>query len=50
MIFFASSRRLSREAFRAMARTIPEDVKEKQYPNKDYHTMYIGEIVEVLSK
>ena len=29
---------------------IPEDVKEKQYPNKDYHTMYIGEIVEVLSK
>ena len=29
---------------------IPDDVKEKQYPNKDYHTMYIGEIVEVLSK
>ena len=29
---------------------IPADVKEKQYPNKDYHTMYIGEIVEVLSK
>lgn len=29
---------------------IPEDVKEKQYPNADYHTMYIGEIVEVLSK
>ena len=29
---------------------IPEDVKEKQYPNQDYHTMYIGEIVEVLSK
>ncbi len=29
---------------------IPEDVKEKQYPNRDYHTMYIGEIVEVLSK
>ena len=29
---------------------IPADVKEKQYPNQDYHTMYIGEIVEVLSK
>lgn len=29
---------------------IPEDVKQKQYPNSDYHTMYIGEIVEVLSK
>ena len=29
---------------------IPEDVKRKQYPNSDYHTMYIGEIVEVLSK
>lgn len=29
---------------------IPDDVKEKQYPNKDYHTMYIGEILEVLSK
>ncbi len=29
---------------------IPGDVKEKQYPNTDYHIMYIGEIVEVLSK
>jgi len=29
---------------------IPEDVKKSQYPNEDYHTMYIGEIVEVLSK
>jgi len=29
---------------------IPDDVKEKQYPNRDYHAMYIGEIVEVLSK
>ena len=29
---------------------IPEDVKAAQYPNQDYHTMYIGEIVEVLSK
>ena len=32
------------------AAAIPDDVKEKQYPNADYHTMYIGEIVEVLSK
>ena len=29
---------------------IPEDVKEKWYPQKDYHTLYIGEIVEVLVK
>ena len=29
---------------------IPEDVKEAQYPNKDYHTLYIGEIIEVLKK
>ena len=29
---------------------IPADVKKAQYPNADYHTMYIGEIVEVLSK
>ena len=29
---------------------IPQDVKEKWYPNQDYHTMYIGEIVEVLRK
>ena len=29
---------------------IPEDVKEKWYPEKDYHTMYIGEIIEVLKK
>lgn len=29
---------------------IPEDIKEKWYPNQDYHTMYIGEIVEVLEK
>ena len=29
---------------------IPEDVKEKWYPQKDYHTLYIGEIVEVLEK
>ena len=25
---------------------IPQDLKEKWYPNQDYHTMYIGEIVE----
>lgn len=29
---------------------IPADVKEKHYPNQDYHTIYIGEIVEVLKK
>lgn len=29
---------------------IAEDVKEKWYPQRDYHTMYIGEIVEVLQK
>lgn len=27
---------------------IPEDAKEKFYPGQDYHTMYIGEIVEAL--
>lgn len=29
---------------------LPQDVKEKWYPEKDYHVMYIGEIVEALSK
>ena len=29
---------------------IPEDVREKWYPGGDYHTMYIGEIVEALVK
>lgn len=29
---------------------IPQEIKEKWYPQKDYHTMYIGEIVEVLKK
>ena len=29
---------------------IPQDIKEKWYPNHDYHTMYIGEIVEALKK
>ena len=30
--------------------SIPQDIKEKWYPNQDYHTMYIGEIVEALKK
>ena len=29
---------------------IPEEIKEKWYPEQDYHTMYLGEIVEVLTK
>ena len=29
---------------------IPEEIKEKWYPQKDYHLMYVGEIVEVLTK
>ncbi len=29
---------------------MPEEIKEKWYPGKDYHTMYIGEIVEAYSK
>ena len=29
---------------------IPEDVKEQFYGEKDYHILYIGEIVEVLQK
>ena len=29
---------------------IPQEIKEKWYPQEDYHTMYIGEIVEVLKK
>ena len=29
---------------------IPQDVKEKWYPNEDYHTLYIGQIVEVLAR
>ena len=28
------------------ANAMPEDVKEKWYPDRDYHTMYIGQIVE----
>ena len=29
---------------------MPEDVKERWYPEKDYHVMYIGEVVEILKK
>ena len=29
---------------------IPEDVKERWYPQQDYHTMYIGEMVEALAR
>ena len=29
---------------------MPEDVKEKWYPSRDFHTMYWGEIVEALKK
>ena len=29
---------------------IPEEIKEKWYPQRDYHTIYIGEIVEALSR
>ena len=32
------------------AGNIPQDIREKWYPAKDYHTLYIGEIVEVLQK
>ena len=30
--------------------SIPQEIKDKWYPQKDYHVMYIGEIVEVLVK
>lgn len=29
---------------------MPRDVKEKWYPQQDYHTMYIGQIVEAYTK
>ena len=29
---------------------MPEDIKEHWYPDKDYHLMYIGEVVEILKK
>lgn len=32
------------------AEAMPADVKEKWYPNRDYHTMYLGHIVEAYTK
>ena len=29
---------------------MPQDVKERWYPEQDYHTLYIGEIVEAYQK
>ena len=29
---------------------IPQEIRDKWYPQKDYHTMYIGEIIEVLAR
>ena len=29
---------------------IPQEIKDKWYPQKDYHTMYIGEIIEILAR
>ncbi len=29
---------------------IPQEIKDKWYPEKDYHTLYIGEIIEVLAR
>lgn len=29
---------------------IPREIKDKWYPEKDYHTLYIGEIIEVLAR
>ena len=29
---------------------IPADIREKWYPERDFHTMYIGQIVEVLAR
>ena len=29
---------------------IPKEIKDKWYPQKDYHTLYIGEIIEVLAR
>ncbi len=29
---------------------MPQEIKHKWYPQKDYHTMYIGEIIEVLAR
>lgn len=32
------------------AEAMPAQVKEKWYPNRDYHTMYLGRIVEAYTK
>jgi flavin reductase (DIM6/NTAB) family NADH-FMN oxidoreductase RutF len=32
------------------ADNIPQDIVEKWYPKRDFHTLYIGEIIEVLKK
>ena len=29
---------------------IPQDVQEKWYPQQDYHTIYVGQIVQVLQR
>ena len=29
---------------------MPQEIREKWYPQQDYHTLYIGEIVEVFEK
>lgn len=29
---------------------IPQELKTKWYPKKDYHILYIGEIIEVLAR
>ena len=29
---------------------IPQEIKDKWYPGQDYHTLYIGEIIEVLAR
>ena len=29
---------------------IPQEIREKWYPQKDYHTLYIGEIIDVLAR
>ena len=32
------------------AAAMPAEIKEKWYPNQDYHTMYMGQIVEAYTK
>lgn len=29
---------------------VPEDMKKEQYPDQDYHILYLGEIVEAMAK